>query len=428
MDTFTDVLSFIVTLLTILVAIPIGVFIPLFLFPLIPGAVASLANNPNRFQPEKNPSVRNYEPSTFGFFTTLAPGQVKLIERGKRFIGGIMRFEGHSFAGEQDKKLARNTHGYWEVTKTNGDGEDTHPIPKPSWEKAKKDGVIGVLLYPVKWIWWKWKRWVYELTGYVFTGFYPFQQVRVETIDRYKKIKHADGSEEIVYIADYTDHFRVADFQFPVIIPDADTQDKIPVRMIVDTVMRCFNPYLAAYATDDWSSRSTTSIGDAVTHYTRPRKLDVVLSAESTGDVRKMGEEISQIGNRTIPEETQTPNNIVAFGFEVRQVLIPDISLANKADARRLGDVAFARVDRDAQVIRSEGTAQGIALQAKAVTEGGAAGMAVLLSERNIKTADVAGDKAIVVIGGGADPFAAATFKEIKQINDNTKGTSDGNT
>lgn len=415
----------------ILLGCIVAFFMVLFALPLIPGAVASLANNPNANDPrrkeqERGSEERDYPPSTFGFFTKLAPGQVKIIERGERFVHCIMRYDGHLFKGQDpNNDIRRNTSDYWEVveTKKHPGTQDAHPIPTPKWRWT-----IAFFGIPV--LWWLWKRWVYMVTGHVFTGIYPFQQVLVYPIERSRTVKRSDGVEEVFRVADYSDHFRVADFRFPVLTPSADTKDKIAVKVLNELIARCFNPYLTAYGTDDWSPRLYAAASDGVTNFTRPRPLEEVLSGTAV-TIRALGDEIKKIGERPVSGTTasDTPNSTLPFGIEISQVLTVDISLANPSDAQKLGDLAIARVDRQAKEERAKGDAAQLREQAEIMNQYGHNGLAVLAAERNVRTADAAakGKGAVVVVGGGSntvDPIEAAMLHELKQLNNGeTNGT-----
>lgn len=393
----------------------LGFWLVLFLLPLIPKAIELLANNPNRHQPgDYGPNMEcEYPISEFGFFTELLPGRVKNIERGGTFIRCVMSYEDHAFEGEvENSSLKRNDDRYWEVIPTTDrdDVSESHPIPKPS---------ISKMLFVLPLLWWAWKRWVYMVTGFVFTGIYPFQKVRVYKIERYEKTKMADGSERIERIVDYSDHVRVADFQFPIRIPSADTKDKIPVKVFTELMFRVFNPYLAAYQTDDWSARTSAAAVDAVTHFTRLRPLDDVLSAaEDEEQTRALSNELMRIGDRTLDTQT-SPNTITQYGLQTIQALIIDISLRDKEDEDKFGDLAVARVDSAAEAERAKGRAENLREQMKAIREDLPVGIAVLAAERNVRTAEAAGDKAIVIMGSGGDtdPLQAAILAELKKQN-----------
>lgn len=398
------------------IAIAIGAFVGfwvvLFVLPLIPRAIESLSNDPNRFHPSPldKGDERNYSVSEFGFFTELQPGRVKIIERGGDFVRCIMNYEDHVFKGElQDSTLKPSDDEYWEVleTKSQGsDAKDSHPLP---WNPSR----FGALFLPISFLWWLWKRWVFNITGYVFTGIYPFQRVRTYPLDYFQKIKRGDGEETVKRIADYSDHFRVADFQFPIRVPSADTRDKIPVKVFIELMPQVFNPYETAYWIDDWSARLSAAAVDAVTHFTRSRPYDDVISILNPANSRDFSDEIVKIGN-------DGPNSVKAIGIRVRQALVIDISPMRDEDGIRLGEVARARVDRESAVIRAEGRAAEIDKQAEATERHGHIGLAVLAAERNVRTAAAAGDKAIVILGSGGDtdPIQAATLQEVKKLNE----------
>jgi len=413
----------------------LGFWIVLFVMPLIPTFIERLTNKPNRNNPDGPSSKRNYPVSEFGFFTEVLPGRVKIIERGGEFVRCVMSYEGYAFKGEIQKETAKkrllpNDDAYWEVKKTPSKMTDSHPLPS-DWTKfrkgmSKKEKAKYLLVtFPIIFFsipWWIWKRWVFKVTGYVFTGIYPFQRVRTYPLEYFKKMKHGDGKEEITRIEDYSDHFRVADFQFPVRVPSADTKDKIPVKIFIELMAKVFNPYQTAYWIDDWSSRLSAASVDGVTHFTRAREYDNVISIMDPANNRDLSKEIEKIGTKGTSKDP-VQNSVHAIGISLSQALIIDISPVDDKDGQRLGEVARARVDRDSAVIRAEGRAAEIDKQSVAVKNNGAIGLAVLSAERNVRTAGAAGDKAIVVIGNGGDtdPIQAAILHELKKQNEGSQ-------
>ncbi|OGG41639.1 hypothetical protein A2837_00640 [Candidatus Kaiserbacteria bacterium RIFCSPHIGHO2_01_FULL_46_22] len=411
MTTLIDSLTFGLAA-TVIIGSYLGFWIVLFVMPLIPTFIERLTNKPNRDNPGGPLSERDYSVSEFGYFTEVLPGRVKIIERGGEFIRCIMSYEGHIFRGEiSGENLRPNDDDYWEVRETlpESENKDSHPLP---WKTSAVKWVFFLFTIP----WWIWKRWVFKVTGFVFTGIYPFQRVRTYPLEYFKKLKHGGGEDEIIRVEDYSDHFRVADFQFPVRVPSADTKDKIPVRVFMDLMARVFNPYQTAYWIDDWSSRLSAATVDGVTHFTRGREYDNVISIMDPKKGRDLSKEIMKSGN----SNRVNTNSVKVIGISISQALVMDISPVREEDGVRLGEVARARVDRDSTVIRAEGRAAEIDKQAAVVRSNGAIGLAVLAAERNVRTASAAGDKAIVVIGGGGDtdPIQAAILHELKKQNE----------
>ncbi len=431
------------TLLYFTIGIYVGGFLFLFLLSILPGGIARLANKPNRYRPSEDAMTKDYPPSEFGFFTQLAPGQVKIVQMSGRFVRCIMKFNDHTFKGfilENDDILNNEldiSHGkYWEVVKTKGKNQDAHPIPKPLFKRTDLGKVNMWILFvgylPVRMPWWLWKRWVYDITGYVFTGVYPFRSVMTYRIERNKRNRNNQGREVHITKEDYSDHFRVADFQFPLIIPEADTSDKIPVRMYIDIILRVYNPYEAAYGTDNWASRLESATADTVNIYTRARPLEEVLSAKGEEAARTLSHEIKEIG--TLPDEDtqESPKKklkdgrrvteVTSFGLIISQVLITDISpIEPTSDAqRKLGSLAYARIESDAMAARAVGQAAELREINKAVDDAGETGLAVLESRTRVNTAEAAGDRAIIILGGNnntVDPIQVATLKELKALN-----------
>ena len=418
-------------------AMYLGFWFSFFLLPLIPGFIEKLTNKPNRWRGSYT-STGEYEVSNFGVFTEVLPGRVKIIQRGGEFIRCVMSYEDHVFSGEvPGSDLKRTDDDYWEVLETkllrarDIKARDSNPVPwNPSW--------IGLLFFLFSIPWFFWKRWVLKVTGYVFTGIPPFQTVRTYKLEYFKKIKEGStsvgesddetnehGEEKIIRIEDYSDHFRVADFEFPVRVPSADTKDMIPVRAFVDVVAQVFNPYGTAYWTNDWSSRLSAAVVDAVTHYTRAEFIDNVISIKDADPAkqREFSRRVVEIGNDEKRGAAAAPNNVVRIGIRLIQALVIDLSAVDPQDRKDLGELARARVRRQAQEEAAIGRAAEINKQAEAVRNNGHIGLAVLAAERDFRVAEAAGNKAIIVIGSGGavDPIQAAQLQELKKLSESGK-------
>jgi regulator of protease activity HflC (stomatin/prohibitin superfamily) len=225
----------------------------------------------------------------------------------------------------------------------------------------------------------------------------------VYPIERFKKVAQAqseavkEGSIRLDRIVDWSDHYRVADFQYPIRIPEADTKDKVPVRILVNLVARVFNPYLTAYNTDDdWATRLLAAISGAVIPYVRSHSIDKVLSAESEAGARELEGIIFAIGDRNGNKDTQ--GHAVDFGVTVRRVQTLDISPTKDTDRTKLGELAFARVDRTSAEERAFGKAADILRAGEALRLYPEAA-AIPQIEGNVRAA-AAAPNAILNIGG----------------------------
>lgn len=389
--------------------------------PLVPTAVERLSNKPNRYRGES--VVADYDVSDFGFFTSVSPRQAKIIEAGDNFVRCLMHNSGRTYRGLVDSSVPRNSKEFWdEVSTTDKDGVDkdyyqkgdAHPVTK----EATGIPFVDEILY-------MWSMYVYTLTGYVFIGIYPFRRVRTYKLNRYKKDQHTG---EITKVEDYSDHYRVGDFGFPVVVPEADTQDMVPVSISIDIILRVYNPFMVAYGTDDWAQRVVSAVQDKVTGYTRPKPLEDVLSARSDSEENELANAIMSIGT----SDANKLDTIITFGVRMVQVLVTDISAVQPKGElqQKLAGAALARVEREALVIRATGERDAMALRAEgeaffitkqieAVDTNRIVGLAVLAKQRSVETAKAAGDKAIVVVGNGSgevDPLQAGILQELKDI------------
>ena len=100
--------------------------------------------------------------SGFHIFTTLEPGNVKIIVRGKKLVRMVMNTPGLMF----ERKGEEDSDEYWQIVEALGFTENP---------------VVDVWL-PLR----GWAQLVYDKTGLVFTGLYPIQRVREYEIERTK--------------------------------------------------------------------------------------------------------------------------------------------------------------------------------------------------------------------------------------------------
>lgn len=390
-------------------------------FPYIPFAIELLSNDPNANRQDDKELGRTYEPSTFGFFTSLQPGQVKILERNKRFVRCIMRYDGHTFSGSVDGvNIPRNSERFWEVIETPLGQRDFHPIVEPWRHDIDETG------RPItrKAKWWEptFHRWcmrVYDITGFVFTGIYPYQTVRVYPMDRYKVEYDDTGNIKSRMKQDFSDHYRVEDFQFGVVIPKADTKDKVPVSITQNFIGRVANPYEVAYSTDDdWGARLLSIIADAVTNSTRSEPLENVLSAHNkrTRDKIKNAVLAIEIKPKAGQTEEDVTKGIRAFGMKAIDTHIMDVSTSDPKFAERLADLAQARVDREAMIERAKGSAAEVEEPAAAAERHGAYGELSLKNRGMVDTAKAAGDKAVIMFGNtNTDPMTAKVERNTRK-------------
>ena len=403
---------------TSILAAAIGFTAFLFVVPAVPGFIELLINKPNRNQVGSTPidkTIPDFPKSQFGFFTFLQPGRVKIIERGNRFIRAVMRLEHHMFNGEQENDLTPRHQEYWEVVKTPPEYTDSGPIPPHPWTKyGQFDWLVWITYSPISLLFWIWKRWVYKKTGAVFTGIYPFQRVRIYPLEHFKRITGEKGEVSLQRILDYSDHYRVADFQYPLQVPHVHTKDKVPVKVLVNVVARVYNPYMTAYNTDDdWGSRLTASINDAITTFVRPRPIDDVLSTEP-GDVHKLAQTIEKIGVYKTKKGA-----VCEFGLIIRLAQILDVSPSPMTDEeRKLADLAFARIDKASREERAKGDAALIRETGRALEEHPNASL-VLQIDGMVRAAEAAGKQGNLVllpVGSSFSPDQAALLHELRGI------------
>jgi hypothetical protein len=403
-------------LFAFLLGLMIGLFLLSFAIPLlIPGLIRWLIINPNQNMPKEDREdikARDYSKGSFGCFTLLYPGQVKIIERGGKFIRCIMAYSHHMFLGEQDNPLTWLNPEYWEVVTTPGGYSDSHPIPFPA-QKTVLGELVWLLYSPVSIAWWLWKRWVYFLTGAVFVGI-AFQGLKIYPMERFRRLTTSDGTIQLIRKEDYSDHYRVAHFQYPAKIASADSQDKIPFDIVLNEIAQVFNPYLVSYNTDDdWATRFLGSVSNRVTMFTRTHPANEVWTALSTDKADELAKFVTE-GGRHGTDSTKE-GSTCEFGIKILESQVLNISPTRPEDEKILGAEARADVQLKADKKLAEGRAAYIRAEGAAFAEFPKSEI-IIQADAMVRAAEAAGKNGTVILGGSSiDPIQAAILQQLKK-------------
>ncbi len=341
-------------------------------------------------------------PSGIHFFTKIEPGQVKVIIRGKVMRRMVMNTAGKRFARVGDY----NDESYWEIV----DGRSESPLADMSW-----------VIRPWAWI-------IFKYTGAVFTGIYPFQRVREYKLERTTIVRsEGDGTETtgsgrkrasnivLGVKTDYSDHFRLRDFLFPMHIRGAESKDKIPLDVLGVATMACTNPHLAAYGNDRWDQAATNMVTDKITNTTKATALDDILTS-SSADTNTISAAVKSIG-----EDTKRIGMEIS-GFDTLEIN-PDL------DPEGLKDIqAEARAIQKAKAekVLGEAAAGRVRAMNKAVADGGDTGAEAMRIEGQIRAAEAAGKAGGTIImnaggSGNVDPVQAEMLRVLKELNNKGK-------
>jgi hypothetical protein len=343
------------------------------------------------------------EKSGFHLFTKLSPGQVKIIVRGKRPVRMIMNTAGKKFARSipGQSPVERDSSDYWKIK--DGTSED------PTLD-------INPLLRA-------WAKFVYETTGAIFTGIYPFQRVYEYELERTKVQRNEDGTihgqekgSNLVLIVkkDVSDHFRTRQFLYPMHITGAETKDKIPLDVVGVAEMQVENPHLAAYGTDRWDQAAINLVTDKITSETKQMTLDQALTAENAVEAQRINTAVRGI------VASQLLFGIKINAFRVLEIN-PDLDLES---LKKLQSEAIAKQVAKATIVDGKARADVIREINKANAEGGAQAIATMQAEAFVRAADAVGKSGGTAFlspqgnsGSSADPIQAAILAELKKLN-----------
>ncbi len=399
--------------------LPIVLLVVLSAISLFAKLTDSLTVKPNRRRPNTyNPESVNgtdptYHSDTFGFFTEVQDGQAKVAVIGSTFVKAIMHHPGFSFKGDHEEIAPEDEHGYYDVIRTPSGRRDTSPTPNYNWTSWDM-----VIFGPYKLMSWIWQKLTFKYVGLAFVGIWPIVKLKLYSIEYFDEAKNEKGEFAVKRRLNYSDHYRLMDFQFIIPIDSLDTEDLIPVSVVLSLIMRTVNVYRAAFKSDDnWSARFFARIPSRVNEQTGQLPVVKVIAQGSGGDSVPLSEILTTDLNQLVEEGG--PIHSIGFTFVGDDYLtIPNRSIADKEAERKLGDLAIAVVDKKARITRAEGEAEAIRLSAAAANEPG--GQQVADIEGRVRQAKAAGESGGTVIlggGGGNNPGII-----VNSTNNNTEG------
>ncbi|MCC7500241.1 hypothetical protein IT396_00280 [Candidatus Nomurabacteria bacterium] len=331
-----------------------GFMVALFILPLFPQLmdILTISPNRNRIGTDEWP----YEKSREGFFTDLSPGRVKMVEAWDgTFLRALMDYDGRMFVGERnDNLLTTDQQEYWEVVETADGYRDSHPLPFPGPKmRWGFDWLLWLAYSPFSIVWWVWKRYTYRLRGAVFVGLPGFRTIRIRPLDRFVLELGENGTDLVLLRKrDYSDHTRVAQFEFPVFVATAETKNMIAVKSTLNGIFRTVNPYRLAYNVDDWPHRLMGVVTSALATYARSKVLPDINPADATVAVK--GALVSLIQ---------------PMGLCIDDLNVIDITPASAEHAARLAEPELAEADKLAAEKRAVGNAANIRESGKALRE-----------------------------------------------------------
>lgn len=345
--------------------------------------------------------------SGFHLFTYIEHGQAKIVVRGERVVRMIMDSSSHRFKREGGVRSA----AHWEIEESE-DGENPltgiHPFIMP------------------------WAKYVFRITGAVFTGIYPFQRVREYQLERTKISRKEDNvadtensaggtsseteSNLILKIkTDISDHYRTRVFLYPIHVVGAETKDKIPLEVIGVIKAHTTNPYLSGFGIDEWDQLLVNLSTDAINTTTRTLSVDDVLTAENADDAKRVSKAVT-----AITDDTRV-GGIEIDGFDTNDIK-PILSPENLS---KLQAEALAKQVGKATVIDGKSRAEAQNAINKVMKKGGPEAVQTMQNEALVNAAAAAGKNGTVFLNSGSqqqnDPTLTAILAEIKRSNDERK-------
>lgn len=326
-------------------------------------------------------------PSGPHLFTQIGPGDVKWIIRGKTPIRAIENTGGLRF---ERKGTDRQTAEYWNIIEGPDEREDLF-----------------------KEIWWPlrlWARYVFMISGCVFTGIWPFQRVYEYKLNRIKivtdEINLTPGKENptrLIPVQDYSDHFRNRMFQDTLLIEGAETLDKIPLNILLIFEGRVVNPYLTAYNNDGWDNALSAIIKARISQKTRSMKLDDVLTALNDDHARALSDAvIPRNKNLTVKKEHEITKVIGILPIDVKILEIDPVGTPEQLEQLRAHGFSLQK----AKATRADGQARADVVTMMKTAEGDDGGLALTLEARVKMTEAAAKGGNLILLDMGGDTKA----------------------
>jgi len=340
-------------------------------------------------------------PSGPHMFTSIGPGDVKWVIRGKTPIRAIENTGGLQFAREGgDRQVAK----YWQIKNTPDERED--------------------LFEDIFWLLRPWARYVFKLTGNVFTGIWPFQKVYEYPLNRSKIVpddtRVQAGEENAIRIepvSDWSDHLRNRMSQLVLHIIGAETRDKIPLNFIMIFEGQVSNPFLTAWNNDGWENAVTAYIRSKVIDKVRTMPLNDVLSAMTADKAQAVADAvIPRNKNGTVKKGNPLEKLIGITPIDLKTYQIDAVGTAEQLQMLRAA--GFAAQKAEATVTDGRARAEVVALMKNA--EGDDGGLALTL-EAQVKMTEAAAKGGSLILmpmaGGTTNPIDVAQLDALRRMN-----------
>lgn len=328
-------------------------------------------------------------PNNFGVFTSLSPGQVKIIERGDTPVKFLMSFGGHSFQGGPYGDLSEEEN-YKIETKGKGGVMEVLPIPKffkfgsNNWFFS----LFDIMFVTHRYLWWICKVIIYIPNGMIFTGIPPWQKVRIYKLE-YLKLEKG----QLVTRSNYSDHFRAMPFDVYIKVPSVETNDNVVLEVTFHLICKVVNPWKTAYKVtkdEGWYNRINGLLAGQVRDYYREKTYDQTLSGKT--------DLIEKIVGKTKDNTTEMKSQLNLIGIEIDKISVYDQSVLDKELMKSLGAVAIAKANATARGIEAEAEADAIKKIVEQVVHGGEQGNLVYRQESTIRAIEAAPEGALISI------------------------------
>lgn len=391
-------------LLLILVIGPILFWTLLFSISVIASFTGHLIIRPNRFRPDDydakkiDGSQPSYPPDNFGIFTNIEDGRAMVKIIGQTFLTAFMQAPGLSFRGHHEP-LQKREEGYWDVIGTPAGKKDSNPLSEYRWLNWKT-----IFFGPYQTAWRLWEVATYKWLGLVFVGIWPIVTLRIYPMEYFEEAKTAEGEFDVKRRLNYSNHYRVFDFQLFVPMDSLDTKNMIPVKMVISEIMRVVNVYRIAFRSDNnWMSRLFARIPSIINEVTNKYGVEDIIASSNDIPLTKLIQ--PKLEALTDPGG---PLHAMGLCFAPHALSVPDRSVKNKEDENRLGEVARAEVDRKAREKRADGDAYAVRKSNEAIAAGDTAiGLEVARIDGQVRQAEAAGKAGgTVIIGNTAGVIA----------------------
>ncbi len=349
-------------------------------------------------------------------FTKCTEGTAKIVVRSDSFDHAIMSFAGYHLNDPRKKGSKKDI--YRKDTAVDG-----KKVPLADWE-VLYHGVENPLKFAQSDdTYYDERPWMLKHLGLYWIGWPWSHRVYVYQFEWNETVTTESGEEKIFPLAEPSDFIFVKDFVYAIQTTGAETNDRLPIDILMATTIAVRNPYRALFSGEDWLQRVTTEVNRYVRNFVGSRDYQELISPLKPDEVADKNDRNQKILdywkefsdpvidlNQQLPDDRpgKTPYGLMGrYGVEIRGAALQTIDLSG--DGKKITQEAATReyvARQKAKETKLTADAEGYAIRIKGEQE------ALALTSR-----------LAVIKANGNEGMLLAAYDAIRESSDGTGNT-----